>query len=443
MSSFDPNKLGGGGKGSGQSKPRAERLFVAVESFETPADGFHYAVGRRVDNPDEVVKVRLTTVKERLGDWPNSNEAKVTEQYVSGEFHRDTIADKAKAKIPLISFDEAYKVGSNESGVTEYRAHWPTVMSTSPQTEVMMGLAHIKLRDSAEVEPGKRSNAQAYVELLKGATIVNKDNIDAALTNALSIKDEQGRARDPVAIVRVFHEGQQVTAKRLYPDSETAKVFDQTLGDHKEVWRKVDAAVTLGNLAQANPGFSPMDTVSKDVIRAVVAGIKGDAEPKFASDDQKVRDDARNLYHGALQGALTVEVVSAEKIDFGADSRKTYLNMKDRSHLAAYTLREPNGEYVRETPTFTNTVVAVNRYPDGEPYAVFASPTVMYPVTKYDTAMTKLADVAYDAIPRVEFGNDAAKAVEADKPAPAAAPAAAEPEERRPETAGYDDGPSM
>lgn len=440
MSSFDPNKLGGGGKGSGQSKPRAERLFVAVESFETPADGFHYAVGRRVDNPDEVVKVRLTTVSERVADWPDSNEAKVKEQYVTGEFHRDTIADKAKANIPLISFDEAYKVATNENGVTEYRAHWPKVMAANPQAETMMGLAHIKLRDSVEIEGGKRSNAQAYVEMLKGATIVNKDNIDAALTNALSIKDEQGRARDPIAIVRVFHEGKQVAAPRLYPDTEKTKVFDQALGDHKEVSRKVDAAATLGKLMEAKPGFSAVDTEYKDVIRAVIAGVKGDAEPNYASQDQGVRDKVRNYYYGAQQGALTVEVVAAEKIDFGADSRKTYLNEKDRSHLAAYTIREPNGDYVRETPAFTNTVVAVHRHPDGEPYAVFASPTEMWP----KKAMMKLAEVPYEAIPRVEFGNEAAKTVEAEKPAPAAAaPAAAEPEERQPETAGYDDGPSM
>ena len=439
MSSFDPNKL----SGTKQSKPRAERIFVAVESYETPADGFHYVVGRRVDNPDEVVKVRLTTVAERVADWPGTNEAKVKEQYVTGEFHRDTIADKAKANIPFISFDEAYKVSTNESGVTEYRAHWPKVMAANPQAETLVGMAHIKLRDSVELEGGKRSYAQAYVEMLKGATIVNKDNIDAALTNALSVTDEQGRARDPIAIVRVFHDGKQVAAPRLYPDTEKAKVFDQALGEHKEISRKLDAAATLGKLAEAKPGFSAVDTEYKDVIRAVIAGVKGDAEPNYASQDQAVRDKVRNYYHGAQQGALTVEVVAAEKIDFGTDSRKTYLNDKDRAHLAAYTLREPNGDYVRESPVFTTTVVAVQRHPDGEPYAVFASPTTLYPVTKYDSAMVKLADVPFEAIPRLAFGNDAAKVVEAAKAEPVQAPVAApEPEERQPATVG-DDGPSM
>lgn len=439
MSSFDPSKLGGGGKGSGQSaKPRAERLFVAVESYDTPSDGFHYAVGRRVDNPDEVVRVRLTTINERLGDWPDLKEEKVKEQYVTGKFHRDTIADKAKDNIPLISFDEAFKVSTAENGVTEYRAHWPKVMATSPQAETVVGLAHIRLRDSVEADGGKRgSKAQAYVEMIKAATIVNKDNIDEALNRALSIKDDQGRARDPVAIIRVFYGDQQVAAPRLYPEMEKGKAFDQVLGGEKEILRKVDADATLGKLMEAKPGNSRMDTEYKDVIRAVVAGVKGDPEPAIASADQQVRDRVRNYYHGAQQGALIVEVVSVEKIDFGADSGKTYLKEKDRSHLAAYTIREPNGDYVRESPGFTKTMVAFQRHPDGEPYAVFASPTEMWP----SKSMMKLADVPYEALPRtLERGNDAANAAEAAKPAPAAPEQGQE--EREPAMAG-DDGPGM
>ena len=444
-SSFDPNKLGGG-QGSGQPKPRAERLFVAVASYETPPDGFHYVVGQRVDKPEETVKVRLTTVAERVADWPNSDAAKVKEQYVTGEFHRDTIADKAKANIPLISFDEAYKVGTDNNGVAEYRAHWPKVMAANPQAETMVGMAHIKLRDSAELEGGGRSNARAYVEMLKGATIVNKDNIDEALTRALSIKDDEGRARDPIAIVRVFHDGNQVAAPRIYPETEKVKVFDQTLGEHKEVSRKVDAAATLGKLQDAKPGFSPMDTEFKDVIRAVVAGVKGEPEPAYASADAGVREKVSNYYHGAQQGHLIVEVVAAEKIDFGADSRKTYLNEKDRSHLAAYNIREARGDSVREFPGFTETAVAVHRHPDGEPYAVFASPTEMWP----KKAMVKLADVPYEAIPRVEVGNTTVtneRGAEPAKPPALAADApeakAAPREEREPVTADYDDGPGM
>jgi hypothetical protein len=440
MSNFDPNKLGGNGGGNkSQSKPFAERLFVAVESYETPSDGFHYAVGRRIDSPDEMVKVRLNTVKERLADWPGENEAKVTSQYVTGEFHRDSIADKAKAKVPLISFDEAYRVGVDDKGVAEYRAHWPKVMAVSPQAEAQVGLAHIKLRDASE-DNGKRINAQAYVEVLKGSVVVNKDNVDEALGKALSTKDEEGRARDPLAIVRVFHDGKQVAAPRLYPERESTKVFDQTLGDHKEVFRKADADVTLGKLFSADPapGFNQLNTDHKDLIRAVVAGVKGDEAPKFATQDKDAGERALNFYYGAKTGALTIEVVAAEKIDFGPDSRKTYLNDKNRAHLSAYTLREPNGDFVRETPVFTNTAVAVQRHPDGEPFAVFASPTEMYPVTSKRTAMTKLADIPVDALPPLELSAKAAKTVEAPpKPAP-------KPEQEATADAGSEyDGPGM
>ncbi|MDN4642371.1 hypothetical protein QCD70_19170, partial [Agreia sp. PsM10] len=76
---------------------------------------------------------------------------------------------------------------------------------------------HIRLRDSTEGgEGGTRTKTQAYVELLRSSAKLSKDNADAVLSHALSIKDDQGRARDPIAIIRVFHDGKQVAAPRLY-----------------------------------------------------------------------------------------------------------------------------------------------------------------------------------------------------------------------------------
>lgn len=383
MSSFDPSKLGQRSSGGQPNKgPRAERVFLVVESYETPAEGFHYAVGHKADKPDEQIKVRLNTVQERSADRPNENVDKIKAQYVTGENTRDSISDKAKAGITLISFDDARRVGKDENGVTEYRAHWPKTMSTNPEAEVMSGYAHVKLKEAGEYA-GRRSPAQAYVELMKSSAVVDKDGIDKVLSDALAIKDDQGRARDPLVVMRVMHEGKVVASPRVYPTTEPTKVFDQNLGEHKEVNRKVDADKTIDALMSAKPGNSDMANRQLDTARAIVAGLKGMDEPKFNSPDEKVVDSIRNLYYGAKSGALQVEVIAAEKIDFGADSRKTYLNDKDRPQLAAYTIKEPvegaSGLQVRESPGFTNTVVAVHRHPDGEPYAVFASPVQMYP----------------------------------------------------------------
>ncbi len=380
MSSFDPSKLGQrSGGGQPNKGPRAERVFLVVDSYETPAEGFHYAVGHKADKPDEKIKVRLNTVQERSADRPSENVDKIKAQYVTGENTRDSISDKAKAGIKLLSFDDARRLGQDENGVTEYRAHWPKTMSTNPEAEVMAGFAHVKLKEAGEYS-GRRSPAQAYVELMKSSVVADKDGIEKVLADALTIKDEQGRARDPLVVMRIRHENKVVATARIYPSTEVAKVFDQNLGEHKEVRRKVDADKTIADLLSGKPGANDESNRQLDRARAVVAGIKGLDEPKFNTADTRVVDDFRNLYYVAKAGALQVEVIAAEKIDFGADSRKTYLNDKDRPQLAAYVIKEAVDESrVRESSGYINTVVAVHRHPDGEPYAVFASPVQMYP----------------------------------------------------------------
>lgn len=392
MSSFDPSKLAnsGGGSQSTNKGPRSERVFLVVDSFQTPAEGFHYAIGHKADAPDEQIKVRLNTVTERSADRPTENVDKIKAQYVTGENTRDSISDKEKSGITLISFDDARRIGS-DSGVAEYRAHWPKTMSTNPEAEVLTGLAHIKLREAGEYS-GKRTAAQAYVELLKDSIVVNGDTINKALMSGLSIKDDKDRARDPFIIMRVSHEGKVVASPRIYPSTEAIKVFDQNTGEHKEVGRKVDAHTSIASLLSGKAGRNEFDDRTLDTARAVISGIKGLDEPKFNSQDESVRDSIRNLYYGAKAGAFEIEVISAEKIDFGADSRKTYLSDKDRPQLAAYTIKEAAADNkVKESPGFTKTVVAVHRHPDGEPYAVFASPVQMYP------RVEKLADLARGA----------------------------------------------
>ncbi|MDB6010597.1 MAG: hypothetical protein JWL65_2847 [Gammaproteobacteria bacterium] len=399
MNDFDPSRFNR--RTSTPSKPQSERLFVARERYETPPDGFHFVVGRLVNDPEVQVRVRLNTVKERVEDRPRDDPEKIKSQYVSGENHRDSVADKAKADIPLLSFDDARKVGTHD-GVVEYRAHWPKTMSTNPEAEALFGMAHIRLRDASDLGDGVRTNAQAYVELFKETAVASRDNIDAALSRALRIQDEQGRARDPLVILRVRHDGKQVAAPRIYPGTEKKSVFDQGLGDYKEVSRRVDAGTTLERVMSAAPGRNDFETRQLDTARALIAGIKGLGEPEFASPDPNIRGDLRNLYYGAEQGALDVEIVAAEKIDFGADSRKTYLADKDRAHLAAYEIREESeaDQQPRRYAGYAETVLAVHRYPDGEPYAVFASPAEMYP------RMTKLADLPMEVAPQMELDGE-------------------------------------
>ncbi|QOI07882.1 hypothetical protein [Pseudomonas savastanoi] len=416
---FDPSKLNQTASSKGSGSVKSERLFLVVEAYETPPNGFHYAVGHRADAPDEKVRVRLTTVSERIADRPRENPDKIRSQYVTGENTRELISDKQKAGITLISFDDARRVGTVE-GVTEYRAHWSKTMSTSPQAEVMGGMAHIRLREGQE-SGGQRKPAQAYVELLKSSVSTRQDNIEQALLGALAIKDDQGRARDPLAIMRVMYEGKVFATPRIYPTTETVSIFDQTLGESKNIQVPLDGEKTVAALLDGAPGRNEFETRQLDTVRALYAGVKGLEEPKINTVDETIRDSIRNLYYGSKAGQLQVELISAEKIDFGSDSRKTYLTDRDRPQLAAYVMKEKvDDTRVKESPGYTSTVLSVLRHPDGEPYAVFASPTVMYPKPE------KLADLAAGATNEVAMSSEVVKplAINADQQtrSPARAP---------------------
>ncbi len=414
--SFDPSKVGQHtprAAGNTHRGPKAERVFLVVQSFETPADGFHFAVGHTVGNPGEQVRVRLNTVAERKLDAPRDSEEKIKSQYQTGENHRESIADKAKNGIHLISFDDARLV-SNNSGVKEYRAHWPKTMSTSPASEVMRGLAHVRLREAVDGPGDSHKKAQAYVEMIRDAQAVTGADVQQKMLQGLAIKDAEGRARDPFVILRAEYNGKVVANARVYPSSTTVKVFDQTEGVEKDAYRKTDAEATLAALLGGEKANSDFQNRQLDTARALIAGLTSGEEPVFNSADN-VAADIRNLYYGVKEGAVKVEVISLEKVDFGAKSRQTYLKDKDRPQLAAYTIKEDAGNnQVRESSGYIPTVIAFERHADGEPFAVFASPEAMYAKAK------KLNDVKLDAMVEAKHEASAeaeAPAAEAEEPA--------------------------
>ncbi|EKN4699741.1 hypothetical protein JE939_002913 [Yersinia ruckeri] len=384
--SFNPDALNNKSSSSNTANPapqKPERLIMIVESYETPESGFHYAVGHKFNDIDAKVRVRLNTVDERCKDRPKSDANKVKDQYVSGENTRDTIADKQKSNIKFISFDDSTLLAENE-GVSEYRAHWGKTMSTDPTAEIISGVGHIRLR---QPENGSERSAEAYIEFIKDAQPAVKKNIKQLLTSGLATKDEHGRARDPFVILRVGYDDKLVTTVRLFPATETKAVFDQNLGSNKEIRIPADADKTIEHLLSGNP-LSNSPTTSyvdnqADTVRAIVAGLLGRKEPTFNVPSNKDRN--LNIYHGAKGGQLNFELISCEKIDFGIDSRKTYLNDKSRPHLAAYDIKsgdEGNDKQQFVTSGYTETVLAIHRHPDGEPYAVFASPKEMWPKTQ-------------------------------------------------------------
>lgn len=356
-----------------------ERVLMRVERYELTRDGSNdWAVGRSITNPDQLVKVRLSSVEERLSDNPERfQEAKIRQQY-EGEKRRETLLEKQKDKITLLAFDGARPLGVGDDGAKMYRAHWPQTMAAKPEAEVTHGLGSIVLYQPPEGAGGK---SEAYVEFLRAATIVDGSNVKESLVSALATVDENGHARDPHAVMRVFHNGQEVAEARVFPARVLEKRVDPTFGDEKEVPVPLSGEGTFEALLEGKAtGYLSMDTYN-DLARAVVAGLMdADAPPKVNVADA---DTVANYYYGAKNGELTVEIIKAERMSLGKDTAKTYLKDSDNLKFRAYQIRTENeGGRAQWHRGYTETVVATQRHPNGQPYVVYASPEENIPRTR-------------------------------------------------------------
>jgi hypothetical protein len=355
--------------GANTSRPRSERLFVKVTEFDLPDNAPHRVRGVLIGTDKEVV-VRLNSIDEQMGDSPKSDRAAVEKQY-AGENARKSIQSFAKDGIRLIAFDNAVSIGEGE-----YRAHWANTMSTKPEAEVFRGLAHIKLHRPSS---GK---TRAYTEILHSAEFANAENIIPLLTGALTIKDAEGRARDPHAILRFWYQNKPAEGEvRLFPSSQEVKSFDQAKGVETTIRRRVEAHMSLADLfADSKSGIDNIDA-QRDAVRAVVAALKGESLPVPVYSGKESASQAANLYQGIQGGFLQVEVIAAERIDFGQKTTQSYIN-EDGSpnwRFTSYVTEKEDGGKTYKVPGYADTVLTFLRYDDGEPFGVFASPADQFP----------------------------------------------------------------
>jgi len=371
------------------AKPKAavksERVLMQVTGYELPNDGPHFAVGHKIGRPDAPVRVRLNTIDERCADMPSMSREKVTLQYATGTNIRDSLAGKSKDGVTLLSFDDAKFIRKNEDGAVEFRAHWPKTMAVDPSAEVIQGRAHIYLvRDDAPVgKPG------AYVELIRSAKPATAENIDELLHQGLAITDEQGRPRDPSVAIRLTLDGKVTMSARIYAAKEQSSTYDQVLGQQKSINVRSTADVSVEKTLRGPATSSDLTNRSTDLVRAVVAALKNEplASPLFVAGGditaqvaKRHADMIENAYLGVKSGHVIPEVVAIQRIDFGADSAKTYLKDSTLSHLAGYAKVDVvEGNAVSRKALYAATTVAIQRHTDGAPYAVFATPNLMFP----------------------------------------------------------------
>ena len=349
-----------------------ERVVMEVERFQLSRDGGEeWAYGHAVVDPSVKVAVRLSTLDERLSDLPRADPAKLRNSY-EGDKRRESLSEKAKDKIKFISFEGARPLGKDEEGVFLFRAHWPSTMAARPEAEVIHGLGSVVLFPGSET-----SKPEAYVEFLRHATLTDGSNVQQALESALAIRDGSNQPREGHALMRVFYDGNEVASARVYSSREPGEVKDPVYGDTKTVNLPCDGARTFERLMAGEALGRSAQDAHRDMARALVAGMTGAAMPKAVSLEQAV---VENFYHGAASGELVVDVVAVERMRFGQDSAKTYLRDHDQPKLKGYTIRSENENGgVNFERGYCETVVAMQRYSDGQPYAIFAGSDTAIP----------------------------------------------------------------
>lgn len=359
----------------------------------------------------------MTTIAERLQDRPNLKKEDVEKMYV-GENKRSSILDKEKAQIRYLAFDDALVLGQNAEGHHEYRAHWPITMATKPEAEILTGLAHIRLIDKSKTQ----QNSQAYVEFIEKARYPNSSNCEALLHAALANKDENGKARNPFMLIRALHEGKVVASARLYPLIDEERIFDQSTGEEKSIYKPAGSELTVPSIWADMSMAKTIDCDNRDKIRALVVGLTGEIPKErkvesgqykiFDTKDQKKYESLSNLLNGVQSGEIKVEIMSGIKINFGADTRKAMLAKAGQRQYNYMVNDEQHPEYVPRAG-FAATVIATLRHPDGEPYAIFVSPANTFPNAQ---PLNEIADI--DAYLEKSMGTAAEKEIhfKLDKP---------------------------
>lgn len=365
-----------------------ERVFMQVERFTLSRTGEdEWAIGHSITDPKEKIMVRLSSVQERMLDVPRANEAKLRQSY-EGENRRQNLAEKAHGKIKFIAFDGARLLGVSDDGTKQYRAHWPQSMVTSPQAEVCHGLGSIVLYQPKD--GANSSKADAYVEFLRTATSVDGSNVRQAIEAAIELTDSNGRARDGHALMRVFYKNEEVATARIFAAREQGTVSDPLYGDDRTIMRAIDAQGSFQALRDGiSSGIKAIDA-NNDLARAIIAGLLGDEVPPKSNLLEP--EQAENFFHGAKSGSLAIEITGVERIRFGVDTSKTYLKDRENKKFADYLVKTNDSEGRTSLERgYGNTVVALQRYPDGQPYAVYASPQEnlprVSPLAHFDSKM--------------------------------------------------------
>lgn len=448
-SKFDPDKIF---KKVDNKSDEMEKVFLVVEGYDLPKPGekrASFAHGYRLGDENDKIRVRLNTVAERIADKPDE-EDKVREQYVKGKFTRPTLSEKAKKNIRYLSFDQAVNLGTNDAGVQEYRAHWSNTVTTDSNDRVIKALAHVRVRGGYTDKKGKKHDALAYMEVVDGIRPLRGDNVRAAVMQALSLENDQGRGRYPCPTIRIHYNGKPYEdGLKFFAFKDPVEIYDENTGEDRTVHENVNAEESLKRLMKGVKSDSEFVDTMNDYVRMVIKGIEDQGKKEVQdekvvllinSKEKIVRERAESLYWGAREGGLTFDIMDSHRVYFGPETRKAYIKEaesrkssifnrftargdSEKTKYIPYVVTEDGeqlkgktqGELIRKgyseqdirwektdqtekikVPGYTETVIALSDMDNGDAYAVYvdtlhAQPKMraMKDLTQDDLALTR------------------------------------------------------
>lgn len=454
--SFDPAKLNNSRSDSkpAYKTPRAERIQMVVTSYEA-ADGHQWAVGHRLNNPDDLIRARLSTADEAIADMPNMDRAAINRMLAivgpgeePPEFARETLGHKSKAKIKYLQLDGARFMGkSKEDGMRKFRAWWPVSMTTSKDAEFRTAQASIVLSPAVAEKPAAGGRpatpaqpSRAFVDVINSAVVATPENFDASVLSALAHQDAQGHARNPSMLVRICHEGVVAATTRIFPEREGVKVHDPVSMKERIVRLPLPSEATLAALRTPKTPeqlatMQPVAINAVDTFRVAEAGVKGLPMPQLMTTDKELAASLENIHAGISGGHLKVELVDLERIEFGPDTGSALLARRDSEPFKRYRAEFQSVDGMRTINKFARTTIFFQRHEsNGQPYVTFANPTEQYPFTS-ELKTLRLSEASTPPKPAAEASQESAAA-------PAASTAAATPAPAAPDAFDFGDAPA-
>lgn len=329
-------------------KSAPERLFLKVSDYHLPASGHHFVIGTRIDS-NEPVRVRLTTIAERLQDRPKLNSKKLRDMYAD---RRMSVAQLAAKSDKYISFDDAVRLADGE-----YRAHWSKVIHHSDgrgQVDFFQGWAHVAL-----------SSHLAHANLYCERAIAQPETIEH-LWHRFMNTGSSDAPRHPHLVIRVYAQHELLAVLNLPPTTTPAPVFNPAIGETQHV-HQVDAAGE--SLRRVLSGDLQSDfALDYDCFRAIYHGLKGARFPLLSSGQSSI---PARIYQGCINQELSIEFVSFQRMDFAHEVKKTYQDAASQAQMKAFSVAGEVG--------YMQTFFALRRNLDAPPSIIFAAPISMKP----------------------------------------------------------------